>query len=72
MSTEDRKRIELWVAIIVALIALATALHGFVVLPDRVTRAEADIKQVKVERAADHDLLLEIRGDVKALRRENP
>jgi hypothetical protein len=70
MSAEDRKRLELWLSIVIAFVAVATALHGFVVLPDRVDRDEQDIKAVQSARLADHDLLLEIRGDVKALREQ--
>lgn len=80
MSAEDKKKIELLATVVVALIALATALHGFVVLPYRMTSAEAAIKEEQIERVAavskvnlerqlDHDLLTKIDARTEEIQR---
>lgn len=59
MSGEGRK-IEVIAAAVVALLALFSAIGTFILLPYRVSAAEAAIKQVQEQRASDHDLLLRI------------
>lgn len=59
MSNETKRKLEVWVPIVLALISI---LYSALLLPYRMSAAEAEIRQIKSEKATDHDMLWEIRG----------
>jgi hypothetical protein len=57
MSTDTKRRLEVAGLIVSILVAITSALAAWVVLPYRMEAAEVEIRQLKSERALDHDLL---------------
>lgn len=68
MSAEDRRKVELGAAVLVALLALISAVGTFFVLPYRMTAAENAIAKVQEARQSDHDILLRLDTRTDAMR----
>lgn len=59
-----------WLAVIGTVLGMFSTLQSVAVLPYRVTANEDKIKQMELLRAQDHDLLVGISAEVKAMRSE--
>lgn len=56
------------VAIVAGLVVIWGAVNGWVVLPAEVKRQAEEISELKAQRSADHDILVEVRADVKMIK----
>jgi hypothetical protein len=60
-------RIELVLAVVIALGTVASCIASWGVLPYRVTKAEESIAVIQNERRIDHDVLIRVDENVKQL-----
>jgi hypothetical protein len=67
MSNETKRNLELGALIIGTILAITSAFGVFYVLPYRMSAAETSISAMQIERKADHDVLVRIDENVKAL-----